>query len=269
MAQYHWDSCPTPVRTQIQAFCQQVHALLQDDLVGIYLHGSLAMRYFNPERSDIDLLVVTTMQMSVEMKHQIITRLLSLSNMPCPIETSFLILSELSPFEHPLLYDLHYSETWREQYTKELTDGTWQHWNDERRRDPDLTAHFMIARHRGITLYGKPIPEVLPLVPSEDYIGSILDDYRDAREGRTTNPVYFVLNACRVVAYLSEGHVYSKDEGGVYGLETFPIPYHALLKQSLELYRGQRQDAPFDEKMLGSFAGFIDRRVSSHQGKIV
>ena len=29
------------------------------DLTGVYLHGSLAMGCFNPQKSDIDLMVVT------------------------------------------------------------------------------------------------------------------------------------------------------------------------------------------------------------------
>lgn len=263
MAQYSWISCPVPIRTQIQTFCQQSQTILGDDLVGIYLHGSLATGCFNPDRSDIDLLVVTLQPMSLEIKRQIIDQLLSLSNAPCPIEISFLILPEIHPFEHPLLFDLHYSEMWRQQKKREMTDGTWQHWNEERRRDPDLTAHLMITCHRGITLFGKPVPEVLPLVPCKDYISSILGDYTDARDHRMSNPVYFVLNACRIFAYLSERHIYSKDEGGIYGLETFPVEYHALISQSLALYRGLSPMMPFNEKMLDSFTAFLDQHLSS------
>lgn len=32
--------------------------ILKDNLVGIYIHGSLAMNCFNPKSSDIDFLVV-------------------------------------------------------------------------------------------------------------------------------------------------------------------------------------------------------------------
>ncbi|HEX4204732.1 MAG TPA: aminoglycoside adenylyltransferase domain-containing protein [Ktedonobacteraceae bacterium] len=260
MSQYNWKSCPTPVRTQVQKFRQHISTILSDNLVGVYLHGSLAMGCFNPERSDIDLFVVVQQPMSVEIKRQIIDHLLHLSNAPCPIETSFVILSGLHPFEHPLLYDLHYSETWRQQNEREMRDGTWQHWNAERRRDPDLTAHLMIIRHRGIALCGKPVQEVFPVVPAKDYTHSILGDYREAREGRMSNPIYFVLNACRVAAYLSEGHVYSKDEGGIYGLEAFPAEFHALINQALQLYRGLSPAISLDERMLDGFAAFLDQQ---------
>ena len=71
MAQYDWTTCPGPVRTQIQTFCKQAHIILSDELVSIYLHGSLAMGCFNPEQSDIDLLVVTHQRMSIETKRQL------------------------------------------------------------------------------------------------------------------------------------------------------------------------------------------------------
>lgn len=263
MAQYSWITCPAPVRTQIQTFCQQASAVLGGNLVGIYLHGSLAMGCFNPARSDIDVLVVTQQPLSVEIKRQIIEQLLQISNAPCPIEISFLILTEIHPFEHPLLFDLHYSETWREQKKREIRDGTWQHWNEERRRDPDLAAHLTVTGYRGVTLYGKSPSEILPHVPGEEYARSILGDYRDAREGRLSNPMYFVLNGCRVAAYLSKGYVYSKDEGGIYGLAMFPHEFDELISQALKLYRGKKPVISFDEHMLARFAEFLDQHFLS------
>jgi streptomycin 3"-adenylyltransferase len=81
------------------------------------------------------------------------------------------------------------------------------------------------------------------------------------------NPVYFVLNACRILAYLSEGHIYSKDEGGVYGLETFPVEYHPIIRQALELYRKLNAMASFDEEAMNAFTSFLDRSISSYQHK--
>jgi hypothetical protein len=247
------------VRVQIQTLCEHLQTLCGEELEGIYLHGSLAMNCFNVERSDLDLLVVNKRQMSVDRKYQITDLLLRLSNAPCPIEISFLIFADIHPFEHPLPFDFHYSEMWRQQKSNEMADGTWMHWNEERRRDPDLTAHLVIAHHRGITLYGKPISVIFPAVPNKDYVLSILEDYHDAREGRMGNPVYFVLNACRIQAFLVYGYIFSKDEGGVYGLETFPTLFHPLIQQALEIYRGRQPTMPFEESMLDSFAAFMDQ----------
>ena len=51
-------------------------------------------------------------------------------------------------------------------------------------------------------------------------------------------PVYFVLNACRIHAYLAQKLICSKDEGGVYGLDALPLSFRPLLQQALDIYRG-------------------------------
>ncbi len=251
---------------QLQTVCECLHTLLGEEIVGIYLHGSLAMGCFHPHHSDLDLLVVTRHRMSVDRKQQVMALLLRLSNAPFPIEISFLVFSEIHPFEHPLPFDLHYSEMWREQTSRELAEGTRQRWNEESRRDPDLTAHVMITRHRGLTLSGKPIPEVFPLVPDEAYALSILGDYHDARASRKEHLVYFVLNACRVHAFLENGKILSKEEGGRYGLTVIPGQFHPLIRQALASYRGAVQlDAPFEESRLDAFAAFMDQAPLGEQ----
>ncbi|HCI80903.1 MAG TPA: hypothetical protein DHW02_14570, partial [Ktedonobacter sp.] len=195
MSQYNWETCPTPIRTQIESFCTEVHNLLGDNLIAIYLHGSLAMGCFNPELSDIDLLVIMQHGMTVETKYALMDSLLRISNAPRPIETSFLVQLDIHPFCHPLPYDMHYSESWREQVSHEQTDGSWKQRNNDLKHDVDLSAHLMITLHRGVTLYEPPPADILPVVPPDDYKKSIIGDYIDARDGRHLMPFYFVLNA--------------------------------------------------------------------------
>jgi hypothetical protein len=152
MAQYDWDSCPASVRTQVQTLCEQVQAALEQTLVGIYLHGSLALGCFNVEQSDLDLLFVTRQPMAVKTKRQLMQVFLQSSQAPCPLELSVLVVSDMHPFRHPLPFDLHYSEYWRQQTQEDLVNGAWQYWNDETRSDPDLAAHLTVARHRALTL---------------------------------------------------------------------------------------------------------------------
>jgi predicted nucleotidyltransferase len=261
MVQYDWASCPVAVRTQIETLCEQTRAILDDDLVGIYLHGSLTMGCFNPERSDIDLLVVTTRPMALDTKRRIMAMLLHISNNPRPVEIHFLVQSGIHPFQHPLPFDLHYSESWREQMREELANGMWQRWNDSKKRDPDLAAHLTIMHAHGIVLYGRSIADVLPVVPGEDYATSIIGDYVDVRETCKQKPMYFVLNACRVLAYLKDKKICSKDEGGVYGLATLPTQFHALLQQALEIYRGTQPMTPFDEDLLDRFVVWMDQHI--------
>lgn len=235
--------------------------MLGDNLVGIYLHGSLAMGCFNPERSDIDLLVVTRHVMPIEIKRDMVELLLRSSQAPQPIEISFLVEPEMHPFRHPLPYDLHYSESWRERYTEALANGSWLAWNDEPRFDYDLAAHLTIVRARGICLYGKPAQDVFPVVPAPSYADAILRDFDEALREREQMPVYFVLNACRVLAFLREGHIFSKDEGDSWGLHALPTEQRDIVAWALDMYRGTRPFATIDHAALSRFARLMEQEI--------
>jgi Domain of unknown function (DUF4111) len=184
--------------------------------------------------------------------------LLEHSLSPAPIEISFLVQKDILPFRHPLPYDLHYSESWRARYTRAVAGRTWQSWNDEKKHDNDLAAHITVMRARGICLAGKPIQEVFPSVPPTIYAASILGDFNDANAERQHMSVYFTLNACRVLAYLREERIYSKDEGGAWGLRMLPPELHGVVAQALETYRGNLIDTPFDQSALTQFAHYMD-----------
>ena len=263
MSQYSWATCPETVHSHLNNLSAEFKRIVDENLIDIYLHGSLAMGCFNPARSDIDLLVVTQHGMPVETKRDIAQILLTYSLSPSPVEISFLVLSDIHPFQHPLPFDLHYSESWRGQYTQALADGTWRTWNDEKKRDHDLAAHITVTRARGICLYGKPILEVLPPVPPAFYTTSIVGDFNDALAERQLMPVYFTLNACRILAYLRDGYIYSKEEGGVWGLQTLPPELHGVVAQALEMYRGNMTDRFFDEAALTQFAQYMQRNIHS------
>lgn len=59
------DSCPDMPNQQIQRLLAAFPEQLEGNLIGIYLHGSLALGCFNPITSDIDLLVLTRHKISL------------------------------------------------------------------------------------------------------------------------------------------------------------------------------------------------------------
>jgi streptomycin 3"-adenylyltransferase len=263
MVQYSWSTCPSPVREQIVHLLKVFQNILHDNLVAIYLHGSLAMGCFHPDHSDIDLLVVTQRSMSIETKRQLAELLLSTSLKPCPIEISFVIKSALHPFRHPLPYDFHYSEDWRERFIEQLSNSTWKGWNNNQRYDTDLSVHLTVISRRGICLYGKSASETLPIVPARYYAQAIVGDFNEADQMRNAHPVYYVLNACRVLTFLREGHIYSKDEGGSWGLQNLPEDLHSIVAQALEAYRGSSKKTVFDDAKLNEFSVYMTNNIHS------
>lgn len=208
--------------------------ILSGNLVGVYLHGSLAMGCFNPNKSDIDLIVVTEREPEAGAKRQLMDRAVELdARGPAKgLEFSVVDRAVCKPFVYPTPFTLHYSRTHLNWYRSDPADyvarmnGT----------DPDLAAHFTILRHRGRALRGEPIEAVFGEVPRADYFDSIWRDVEAAREDIAGDPVYVTLNLCRVLAFARDGAILSKREGGDWGLQNLPETYLSIVRDALTAY---------------------------------
>ncbi|WP_236013414.1 aminoglycoside adenylyltransferase domain-containing protein [Paenibacillus glycanilyticus] len=246
----------------IDAFLEKAvsifRSILSDNLTGIYLHGSLAMGCFNPQKSDIDLILVVKNKLSKE-ELQLMTRHILLLDHDLTgsngIELSIILESYAKEFSYPTPFEYHYSESHRERYQSEpgyLCGGF---------EDPDLAAHLTVIYYRGRTLWGVPIPELFKPVESIHYIQSILGDISEASKGIIDLPVYYSLNLCRVLLYLREGEVSSKQEGGEWGLRVLPSKHHAILRACLDDYMGQGNLSERDERPFIEFAEYMQAEI--------
>jgi len=263
MSQFGWHDGPISVRSQVENFIGQITTLLTGNLVGIYLHGSLAMACFNLRRSDLDLLVITYVCIPAVIKRQLAELHLIASNAPHPIEISYLPHSDLVPWRYPPPFDLHYSETWRKKTEQALQNGQWPQAEEQPLHDPDLAAHVTITKARGICLVGAPIAQIFPDVPKADYLASILGDIQDAFDHILDNPVYAILNACRMDTYLHAGLICSKQEGGAWALATAPVTVQPAIAAALASYAGDQADTEFDPAAVAAFVAYMQQRLAS------
>jgi predicted nucleotidyltransferase len=259
MVQYKWPQVTKTVKVEMQTLETELRTLLDENLLGIYLHGSLAQGGFQPARSDIDIIVVSEQGIEPVQQRPIVEMLLRLSKAPIPLDIYFLAKSVIFPFQQPLPYDLHYNELQREHYQAMLRRDDWQ--NNRDQRDPMLSIYLAVLHAHGIVLAGKPIAETLPVVPEQILRESLITATLVARDERMQDLVSFVLNACRALAYLREGTLISKDEGGVWGEAHLPEQYSALIHQSLALYRGDRLSRPVGRVVLDELAGYVEEEV--------
>lgn len=264
MATFRYHNCPVKVREQLERLLNAFQAMIGGELVGVYLHGSLALGSFNPQRSDLDLLAVTHHGMDVETKRQLGELFLEISGSPCPVEISFLTWKDLYPWRHPAPYDFHYSEHWRDDFTCALSSDDWHSWNDEKLVDGDLAGHITVLEQRGICLYGPPIADVFPAVPAADYRRSIVEDVLDPVFGVNSdlaNPVYVLLNACRTYAYLLTGAIFSKLEGGEWALQHLPERFQPVLKTALSAYQNNWDDRSVAIAEARELAGYLRQAI--------
>lgn len=261
MSRYCWTDCPVGIKTQIRGFTQDLVTLFGSNLVGVYLHGSLAMGCFNPRASDLDLLAIIKRHLPLSTKRQLAELLLRVSRAPQQIEVSVLSLTDLVPWQYPTPFDFHYGETWREQIQQDLESGRWQHWNEKIARDPDLAVHVTITKHRGIRILGVPIPQVFPDVPKHDYLASIAEDVTSVLEGVQDDPIYSILNVCRVYAFLQDGLICSKQEGGQWALTFVPEELRLVMARALESYATTSQAEQFGPVAVAMFASYMQQHL--------
>jgi len=221
------------------------------NLIGVYLHGSLAMGCFNPESSDVDLLVICKEEISNDTKKRIVKRLLNITQgSPNQLEMSIILERYLNSFEYPTPFELHYF------HPNYLLDENYI-CGGNGLKDPDLAAHLMVTYHRGIQLYGPEVKMIFQPIDKQLYIQSISYDIGDAPIKIVENPVYFTLNLCRVMYFLKDGIVSSKKEGGEWGVLHFMNDNQTIVKQCLNVYTGLTKEINVSNDELILFANWM------------
>lgn len=235
-------------------FAEQSRAVLGSSLVGIYLHGSAAMGCLNPDKSDIDLIVVVNDDLGYSKKRDFLRVVLrAQKNGPAKgVEMSIVKEEYCKPFVYPTPFELHFSvgclgwlRTDLDEYILKM--------NGE---DKDLAAHFTIIKSRGKVLFGKPIDEVFGEVDKKYYFDSLWHDIENAGEDIKKEPLYIILNLTRVLAYAKEGLILSKKEGGMWGLEKLPEEFAGLIDLALADYENTEK-REYDIPLCESYAGYM------------
>lgn len=256
---------PEQVRVFLQEFVLKFQEYFGQRLVGIYLHGSLAMGCFNPVSSDIDILVVVNKPLAVNDRYHIGQILLEMAKTAPAngLEMSIVTLQSLQDFQYPTPYELHFSNGNRADYAAGTVDLVTQKF------DPDLAAHFVITKTRGVRLFGEPIDSIFPEIPAAIYLDSIADDSDQSftnimnglADGDCFVPVYAVLNFCRVLAFIEHRLITSKLEGGEWGLKHLPVQYKPIIQEALRQYGSCTSNHPIPCNLLQEFAVYAKARI--------
>lgn len=244
-------------------FTEMSKDILGDNLVGVYLHGSAVMDCFNPQKSDLDLILVVERALDDGVKLAFLAELVRL-NEEAPekgFELSIVRRAVCDPFVYPTPYELHFSNAYLDRVKREPA----RYVAEVVGCDRDLAAHFTIIGRYGRTLFGAPIGEVFGAVPRADYIDSILFDIEHAREDISENPMYMTLNLCRVLAYLREGLVCSKKAGGEWGLRALPERFRATVADALLCYAGDKVMRVREEEAV-AFAEYMRSEIDACMG---
>lgn len=238
----------------IDGITDRCKALFQNNLTGIYVHGSIAMHCFTWNKSDIDLLIVVKEDPDVKKKRIFMDYIIEINKIAPPkgIELSMVLESVCREFVYPTPFVLHFSNAHIDWYMRD-PEG---YCLNMRGMDKDLAAHFTITKKYGITWWGMPINELYGEVPRDSYLDSINTDLMDCTEDIEKNPMYTILTLCRVAAYRKDDLILSKEEGGIWGCQNLQEEYSNLIMNALQCYRDEQKPV-FDPGEVNRFKVYL------------
>jgi streptomycin 3"-adenylyltransferase len=235
--------------------------LLGEVLAGLYVYGSLATGAYHRERSGLDLLGVVTRKLTPKERESLARTLLRISDArPTRGDIRVSIVEEryARSFEHPLPYEVQYTQASHEAIRRGRVDYSQEH------TDVDLAANFVEVRGRGVTLVGPPPESLFGYVPWHAYVNALEAHFNRGRASVVADPANAVLDACRVLrgATSTAMETANKDEAAVWALASIPRMYHSVVNDALQIYRGTKSedDVVFAERDVIALREYVRER---------
>lgn len=220
-----YKNLPVEIKNQIVQVVEIWKKYLGDELIGIYLHGSIVLNAFCPDSGDIDILIVVKNSISCEIKLSVAEEIISVDKKPRPLEMSAIKLSDAQNWKNGGNCVFHYSDYWTERYLKRFENPSAELYVvDNEFPDLDVTSYIKLINECGIVLFGKQIDEVFCEISDEDFwcaITADIDDYKfDNYE-----PRYFTSNIIilgRILSFKVTKKILSKYEAALWMIDYVP-----------------------------------------------
>ncbi|HEX2996880.1 MAG TPA: aminoglycoside adenylyltransferase domain-containing protein [Anaerolineales bacterium] len=230
------------LREVLSIFADEIAAELRENLVGIYLVGSLASGDFDAD-SDVDFLVVTNTELTeADMKplQEIQFRIHDIDCYPAKhLEGSYISIADLNDSSIVGQKELYYFDNGSTEYEQSTHDNQWHvRW---------------ILRERGITLVG-PKPElIVQAIPSNELRNEMkmaMLQVKQLFEEEIDHPLSFfnsrfgqsfaVLTYCRMLQTFHTGTVQSKKAAVTWAKQFVAPERTAIIEQAWQEREGVR-----------------------------
>lgn len=260
----NYESVSNDIKNQIEWVRKIWSNHLNDDLIGMYIHGSMALKCFREGVSDIDILIICKYQIPRTLRIAIAKDIIEADMNPCSLEISAICIADLQPWKYPTLCQFHYSDYWTEQYRKFINGITHECFIlDNNFEDKDIACHVKLTKQCGIRVYGKSIDDVFPDVPDEDFWDSIscdIDDY----DFKAYEPKYFASNIIilgRILSYKKRKRILSKYEGGLWTLDYVPKQYRYIIENAIHAWYGKEEIQEYNHEDLVGLKDFLIKEI--------
>jgi Domain of unknown function (DUF4111)/Nucleotidyltransferase domain len=258
---------PTPYRevnVVLLDLTTRIQAILGSQFVGLYLYGSLALGDFDPQTSDIDLIVVTQSELPVEIISELRAMHVKFDHSGSPwagnVEAAYIPLSAL---KYPVSSAASYPQVEKgtELFLAPLEAG----WAFQR--------HTL--RERGVVVSG-PSPVIFTdpvnLLEMKEAAAAILGKWQEqARQdpGWITwvrergCQAFVILTICRLLHSLNTGSVASKPAAARWAYQALEPGRRSLIQRALA---SQHDDQEISDIELKDTVDFIDEALDTSRG---
>ncbi len=234
---------PTPypdANTLLERFLLEVQAILGDRFTGLYLYGSLALGDFDPGKSDIDFLVVTTDELPE-------TMVAALAAMHERLAASGLKLAmELEGSYIPRRSLRHYDPTNTHHPYIDRGGGRLaitQH-------DTVWVIQCYVLREHGVVVAGPDIQSLIDPISPDELQWAVRDmlwwwelQLKDtSRVEQSGYQVYTVLSMCRILYTLKYGTIVTKPAAARWAQDALDKRWRGLIDHALTWQPGKTMD---------------------------
>jgi hypothetical protein len=243
--------------TAPEALCagiaQCAQSILENQLAGLYQHGSVVLGDFHPGISDIDLLGVVSGPVDEERLKELEAGIAALAPQLPVAGVEFILCTAetvaIPAANPPFVFALSAGRDWP---AERESAGT----------SPDLPILFALCRQAGVALAGRPPREVFGQVPRTVLAGALLSEMAWHRVHALNVEhdawgAQAVLNAARSIHAAETGVIVSKAEGARRWLARYPND--PLVADALALRLGANKEPMHREKVLA----FVDLAIAA------
>lgn len=222
------------VRGILEVLHQRIPQVLGDNLEGLYVKGSLVLGDFNPETSDVDLLVVIKEPVSEEDFPALVEMHDEIQTLPNPyaheLELAYIPIHAIQSFETRRRYPA--LERGEKQKLKGKSLGA------------NWILEFWTVREHGVILYGPDPKTLIPPIFPDQIMGAVrtvlaedwlawVDTWDDPEWPTHQGEMRFVVETmCRASYTLEYARVSSKPVAVRWALEALAEPWPALIRHS-------------------------------------
>lgn len=197
---------PTTEKKYIGNISKEIHNILCDQLIGIYLFGSGSYGGYTPGISDLDLQIVTKKSLNISTKVKLVSAI-SHRNIPCPAKKLEFVsypIPALNPVHKHPKFDINFNSG------RNMKDHICFNYKEEPRHW--FLLDIAIGRELGTNLFGPKPDKVFSKIP-EEWIAEAMIKCIDWYLSYEPDSPDLVLNACRCWRFAETGIMCSKKDG--------------------------------------------------------